>query len=357
MKILIAADNPLAQVILRQSLEALGHVATVVTEGGAAWERLQSDDFPLVISDWVLPDVNGLELCRRIRARDDGPAYTYVILLTDKTERDDRVEGYEAGADDFLSQPLDRGELLARVGVARRILTMQEELRRRSRQLELMHAELQRQYARLAEVAVSDGLTGLKNRRHFRECLETSFSFSCRKKLVLSVVMLDVDHFKHYNDTFGHPAGDAALAELGRLLRDNAREPDDLVARYGGEEFVILSVGDQRRVRHALLRTLPRDHCQPSLAAPTDHRKLRRRHEFQPHRQRPATRRRGRPRPLPLQEPRAQLRHSLRAVTARRRLSVWAGTPTRRGVSHAPGVHHGIVNDFRSKCSAQFRSV
>jgi diguanylate cyclase (GGDEF)-like protein len=239
MKILIAADNPLAQVILRQSLEALGHEATVVTEGGAAWERLQSDDFPLVISDWVLPDVNGLELCRRIRARDDGPAYTYVILLTDKSERDDRVEGYEAGADDFLSQPLDRGELLARVGVARRILTMQEELRRRSRQLELMHAELQRQYARLAEVAVSDGLTGLKNRRHFRECLETSFSFSCRKKLVLSVVMLDVDHFKHYNDTFGHPAGDAALAELGRLLRDNARE-HDLVARYGGEEFVIL---------------------------------------------------------------------------------------------------------------------
>ncbi len=102
-----------------------------------------------------------------------------------------------------------------------------------------MHAELQRQYARLAEVAVSDGLTGLKNRRHFRECLDTSFSFACRKKLSLSVVMLDVDHFKHYNDTFGHPAGDAALAELGHLLRDNVRE-HDLVARYGGEEFVFL---------------------------------------------------------------------------------------------------------------------
>lgn len=239
MKVLIADDEPLSQIVLQRTLESLGHEVVTVADGAAAWELIRGGDFPLVISDWVMPGPDGLELCRRVRARAEGPLYTYVILLTARSERADRVEGYEAGADDFLAKPLDPGELMARIGVARRILAMQEELRRRSRQLELMHAELQRQYARLAEVAVSDGLTGLKNRRHFREALEASFSFACRKKLPLSVVMLDVDHFKHYNDTFGHPAGDAALADLGRLLRDSVRE-HDLVARYGGEEFVIL---------------------------------------------------------------------------------------------------------------------
>ncbi len=116
MKILIVDDDPLSQVILHKSLEAMGHEVTVVTEGGTAWERLQSEDFSLVISDWVMPDVDGLELCRRVRARSDGPVYTYVILLSAKSERDDRVEGYEAGADDFLSKPLDRGELLGASG-------------------------------------------------------------------------------------------------------------------------------------------------------------------------------------------------------------------------------------------------
>jgi diguanylate cyclase (GGDEF)-like protein len=239
MKILIADDDKLTLELLRQTIQALGYDVTCVTSGRRAWELVQTGEFPLVVCDWVMPELDGLELCRRVRAWDDGRPYTYVILITARSQPDDRVAGYEAGADDFLCKPLDRGELVARIGVARRILDMHEELHKRSRQLELMHAELQRQYARLAEAAVSDGLTGLKNRRHFREMLDAGFSLACRKKLPLSVVMIDVDHFKHYNDTYGHPAGDAALADLGRLLRDNARD-HDVVARYGGEEFVIL---------------------------------------------------------------------------------------------------------------------
>jgi diguanylate cyclase (GGDEF)-like protein len=163
----------------------------------------------------------------------------YVILLTAKQQHKDRVAGLEAGADDFLVKPLDRGELMARVRVAERILAMQEELEKRTQQLELARLELELRNERLSEVAVSDSLTGLKNRRHFHEALESSFSFAKRKGLDLSVVMLDVDQFKPYNDVYGHPAGDAVLIELARTLCESARD-SDLVARYGGEEFVIL---------------------------------------------------------------------------------------------------------------------
>jgi diguanylate cyclase (GGDEF)-like protein len=123
-----------------------------------------------------------------------------------------------------------------------RILTMQEELEKRTWAIEFAHSELEQKNELLAEAAVSDSLTGLKNRRHFREVLDSSYSFATRKSMELSVVMLDVDQFKPYNDLYGHPAGDAVLTELATTLRTNARD-SDLVARYGGEEFVILLPG------------------------------------------------------------------------------------------------------------------
>src|SRR5262249_17968127 len=135
------------------------------------------------------------------------------------------------------------------------ILTMQEQLQARSRELELMRDELAFQNQRLAEMAVCDSLTGLKNRRHFREVLDANFSFALRQRLPLSVVMVDVDQFKAYNDTFGPPAGDAVLSELAAMLLKNARE-HDLVARYGGEEFVILlPATEQAAARIACERT------------------------------------------------------------------------------------------------------
>src|SRR5262249_12568802 len=136
----------------------------------------------------------------------------------------------------------DRGELMARVSVALRIIAMQEELENRTRSLEAVRLELEQKNARLAEAAVSDSLTGLKNRRHFRERLDSSFSFAVRQGLALSVVMLDVDQFKPYNDVYGHPAGDLVLTDLATALSANARD-HDLVARYGGEEFVIMLPG------------------------------------------------------------------------------------------------------------------
>jgi diguanylate cyclase (GGDEF)-like protein len=241
MKILIVEDDLLSSLVLRKTLEKMGHEIVTAVDGLDAWQRVQQDDIRLVISDWMMPRMDGLDLCRRIRSRLQR-AYIYIFLLTAKQQREDRIEGLRAGADDFLVKPLDRSELMARVHVALRILAMQEELQSRSRELEEAHAELKRKNAKLAEAAISDSLTGLKNRRHFREVLEQSYSFAVRQGLPLSVVMLDVDQFKPYNDMFGHPAGDSLLADLAATLVDNARD-HDLVARYGGEEFVILLPG------------------------------------------------------------------------------------------------------------------
>jgi two-component system chemotaxis response regulator CheY len=243
MKVLIVEDDPIWALVLRRTLESMGYQAIVAADGLEAWELIQREEIRLVISDWMMPRMDGLELCRRIRARRN-PTYTYVVVVTAKRQRKDRIEALQAGADDLLAKPFDQGELLARMQVAQRILAMQEALEARSHELEAVRDRLAIQNERLAEMAVCDSLTGLKNRRHFCERLEASLSFSLRQHLPLSVVMLDVDQFKAYNDTFGHPAGDALLIDLAALLLKNSRE-HDLVARYGGEEFMILLPGTE----------------------------------------------------------------------------------------------------------------
>ena len=223
MKILIAEDQPPAALFLRRSLERMGHEVTVAIDGGQAWHLVQSGNAPLLISDWMMPVLDGLELCRRIRATDLGH-YTYVILLTSRDRHEDKLKGLRAGADDFLVKPPDPNELAVRLEIAGRIVAV--------------HETLLRQNARLAELATTDELTCVKNRRRFREDLETHVSMSARGSLPLSLIMLDVDHFKQFNDTFGHPAGDEVLRAVAAVLR--AGRDHDVVARYGGEEFVVL---------------------------------------------------------------------------------------------------------------------
>jgi diguanylate cyclase (GGDEF)-like protein len=224
LKILIAEDQPLAALFLRRTLEQLGHDVIVACDGEEAWHLLESGEVPLLISDWVMPGVDGLELCRRIRATDLG-RYIYVILLTSRARRDDKLEGLRAGADDFLVKPPDPDELAVRLEIASRIVAV--------------HQTLARQNARLTDLANLDELTGVKNRRRFREDLELYFALASRQKIPLSLVMLDVDHFKQYNDSFGHPAGDEVLRVVAGLLVDVTRT-HDVVSRYGGEEFAIL---------------------------------------------------------------------------------------------------------------------
>ncbi len=224
MNILVAEDHPSSAHCLRRLLERLGHQVTVASDGEEAWRLVREARFPVVISDWVMPGLNGLELCRKIRER-EGQPYSYLILLTSKQGQRDRLSGLGAGADDFLVKPPDAEELAIRLEIARRIIEVQEELERRN--------------ALLAEMALSDELTGVKNRRRFREALEVHFSLSRRQGAPLSLLIADVDHFKAYNDEFGHPAGDDALRAVASTLREKVRKHDE-VARIGGEEFAVL---------------------------------------------------------------------------------------------------------------------
>ncbi len=255
MKIVIAEDDAVSRLVLRKALEALNFDVKALADGEEAWEFLCSNDAHVLITDWMMPRLDGLDLCRKVRVRSSKGPYVYVILVTARNSRDDRLKALQAGADDLLAKPLDRAELFARLNVARRIITMEEQLRSRSSELERMHAELERRNTLLAEIASCDGLTGLKNHRYFREALEAQFSLARRKGMPLSVVMLDVDQFKPFNDTFGHPAGDDVLREVARLLRDNVRD-HDVVARYGGEEFAVLLPASDVEASRALAERL-----------------------------------------------------------------------------------------------------
>ena len=224
MKILIAEDQPASALLLRRLLERLGHEVIVASDGVQAWRALESTRFPMVISDWVMPGLDGLDLCRRVRAQPHRP-YSYLILLTSKQGREERLEGLRAGADDFLIKPPHADELAVRLEIARRILAVQDELERRNRSL--------------ADLAHSDELTGVPNRRRFRELLEQDFAVAIEGRLPLSLVMIDVDRFKSYNDTFGHPSGDDLLRRFATVVRDEVCQVGELT-RYGGEEFAVL---------------------------------------------------------------------------------------------------------------------
>jgi diguanylate cyclase (GGDEF)-like protein len=213
----------------------------------------------------MMPGLDGLELCRKLRGRRDQIPYLYTILLTGRTAREDRLAAFRAGVDDFLVKPIDLAELSARLEVARRIVTIQEQLRNRSTELERLHVDLEQRIIHLADVASCDGLTGLKNHRYFRESLEAQFLLARRSASPLSVMMVDVDSFKAYNDVFGHPAGDDVLREVSRILRDNVRERG-FVARYGGEEFAALLPStdvEASRLIGQRLRKAVEDHAWP----------------------------------------------------------------------------------------------
>jgi diguanylate cyclase (GGDEF)-like protein len=227
MKILIAEDQPTSALFLRRTIEKMGHEAAVAPDGEVAWRMIREGDTPLLISDWMMPNLDGPELCRRLRAAKDD-RYIYIILLTSLDRKEDRLNGLRAGADDFLTKPPDPDELAVRLEIAGRIIAM--------------HDQLARQNARLAELATTDELTGVKNRRRFREDLDLLFAQAARQASPLSLIMLDIDHFKQFNDAFGHPAGDRILREVGSTLKSILRN-HDVVARYGGEEFVVLLPG------------------------------------------------------------------------------------------------------------------
>lgn len=225
MKVLVAEDNPVAQMMLTSMLGKWGYQAVPARDGVEAWETLSAKDCPrLAILDWMMPGMDGVEVCRSVRSLGREP-YIYILLLTAKTESRDLVEGMEAGADDYVTKPFNAHELRVRLRAGRRILELQEEL---------VHAR-----EALRRQATHDGLTGLWNRTAILDILRKELARGNREMSPVAALMVDLDHFKQINDSCGHLAGDEVLREAARRMQAGLRRYDS-IGRYGGEEFLIV---------------------------------------------------------------------------------------------------------------------
>jgi diguanylate cyclase (GGDEF)-like protein len=220
MRVLIADDDRLSALMLEANLKASGYEVTVVPDGGQAWQILKTDDRPqIAILDWMMPVMDGLEVCRKVR-RGSGP-YVYILLLTGNTDPDSVVTGMDAGADDYIRKPFHPAELKARLRSGKRIVDLEEKLRRQ---------------------ATHDALTGILNRGAIMERITIEMERAYREELQLCIAMVDLDHFKRVNDTHGHSAGDTVLCETASRMSSVLR-PYDSIGRYGGEEFIVVFPG------------------------------------------------------------------------------------------------------------------
>ena len=225
MRILVADDNLISRKVLVSSLEKNGYEVIVTETGEEAFDALCKPDAPrLAILDWMMPDLTGLEICKRVRALKGGEFY-YLILLTSCSEIEDIVLGLKAGADDYLTKPFDSRELKVRLCAGQRMINLQQELVAARDEL--------------AVKAMHDPLTGVHNHGAIHEYLNSEIQRSIRKNYELSIMMIDLDHFKKINDTFGHVEGDFVLREIASRIKNLCRSYD-LVGRYGGEEFLVV---------------------------------------------------------------------------------------------------------------------
>lgn len=240
MGILIVDDEADICMSLKWLLEGIGYQGVITAaDGKQAVEVLGTISIDLVLTDISMPSPNGIELCRHIKAIPELHDIPVVVV----TARPDRImleRAFDAGAHDFLAKPVEPNELIARVRAA---LRLKEELdRRRAREHELvdMTLRLERVNTKLRRLSVLDELTGVPNRRYFNLLLRQEWGRAARESLPMSMVMIDIDYFKAFNDHYGHLAGDECLARVASTLGSSVRRPGDSVARYGGEEFVVL---------------------------------------------------------------------------------------------------------------------
>jgi diguanylate cyclase (GGDEF)-like protein len=232
MKILVADDDPTSRLIAEVALRGLGHECHIVIDGDQAWDAYRSRHPDVVISDWMMPGLTGLQLSDNIRATQTPDTYTYVIMVTSQGRPDQILDGMTAGVDDYLVKPLDPDDLRARLIAAARVTSLHRKLARQRIELEVLNEEL-------TNIARRDPLTGLRNRRALDEDLEILEARVERYGHRYCMALLDVDHFKSYNDTYGHQAGDMILQGVAAQLNAQARE-GDAVYRYGGEEFLCI---------------------------------------------------------------------------------------------------------------------
>jgi diguanylate cyclase (GGDEF)-like protein len=220
----VVDDDAAIRRLVNLLLGRAGYATLECTTGEEARDKLASEPWDSAILDRKLPDMDGLALCRELKSTPEFRA-RYVIMLTGESDQEDKVEGLELGADDYITKPFQGPELLARVRAGKRIVDLQKELMETNRRLELL--------------SITDGLTKLHNHRHFQDELHRAFEESQRYQRPLSLAMIDIDFFKKVNDTYGHAVGDEVLKAVANRYRESVRSTD-LVARYGGEEFAVM---------------------------------------------------------------------------------------------------------------------
>jgi diguanylate cyclase (GGDEF)-like protein len=223
-EVLVVDDSPVYRKLVEQVLSSKGYSLLFAGDCAEAMKLYEEHSPCIVITDLIMPDSSGLELCRRIRS-DDTRSYAYIIVMTSSTEKGNVVRGLEAGADDYLTKPFDPEEMLARIGVGTRIIDLNRALAAKSEKLE--------------EAARTDPLTGLPNRRAIEDWAARQVRGAARHGFPLWVVLGDIDNFKTINDTFGHDAGDIVLKIFADVLKKNTRA-SDICGRLGGDEFLLV---------------------------------------------------------------------------------------------------------------------
>ena len=223
--ILLVEDEPTTRLLAAHQLRRAGYEVEVAENGLQALEILRKRLFPILLTDWEMPTMDGVALCRAVRAAQfDG--YVYIILLTSRDGKANVIEGLEAGADDYLTKPVNDEELVARLKTAQRILHLEQSLRKANQRNLLL--------------SITDALTGTYNRHHLMGHLPKELERTRRYARPLSAVLCDIDNFKKINDSCGHQVGDEVLVQFAALLQRSVRSEVDWIVRYGGEEFLVV---------------------------------------------------------------------------------------------------------------------
>lgn len=223
--ILLAEDDPVTRMLMTRFLKKAGYEVDAVANGSQALDAMTLRYYPMLVTDWEMPEMDGIALCKAVRNMQlDG--YVYALLLTARDSKEHIIAGLEAGADDYLVKPVHEPELIARLNAGRRILNLEHSLRVANQRNRIL--------------SITDALTGTYNRRYLMEQLPRELERCRRYAYPLSVLMCDIDHFKTINDERGHSAGDEVLQQFTARAQKSIRSNSDWVARYGGEEFIIV---------------------------------------------------------------------------------------------------------------------
>ena len=223
--ILIADDNLVARKLLEKALAKEGHEIVSVDNGKKALEMFNERFFPIVLTDWMMPEMDGPTLCQAIRENITS-SYVYILLLTAKASQEDIISGLKSGADDYLTKPINNAELIARLNNGKRILTLEKSLKDANSAIKIL--------------SITDNLTKFYNREYLTRKLPEEIARERRYGDSLSLIFCDIDHFKKINDTYGHQTGDKVLIEFANCLSKCIRTDIDWIGRYGGEEFIIV---------------------------------------------------------------------------------------------------------------------